>query len=57
LKKKKAQVEEIEYDRQLNDVVLFQRVDLLDKLGQVQIDKDELALLHSVKHIGNKTKR
>ncbi|UJR14756.1 hypothetical protein I4U23_001746 [Adineta vaga] len=33
------------------------RVELLDKLGQVQIGNDELALLHSVKNIGTKPKR
>ncbi|CAF3503121.1 unnamed protein product [Rotaria sp. Silwood1] len=33
------------------------RVELLDKLGQIQISNDELALLHSVKNIGSKTKR
>ncbi|CAF3601768.1 unnamed protein product, partial [Rotaria sp. Silwood2] len=33
------------------------RVELLDKLGQIQISTDELALLHSVKNIGSKTKR
>ncbi|CAF3964301.1 unnamed protein product, partial [Adineta steineri] len=33
------------------------RVELLDKLGQVQIGSDELALLHKVKNIGAKVKR
>ncbi|CAF0856362.1 unnamed protein product [Adineta ricciae] len=33
------------------------RVELLDKLSQVQINNEELALLHSVKNIGSKTKR
>ncbi|CAF4024932.1 unnamed protein product [Rotaria sordida] len=32
------------------------RVELLDKLGQIQISNDELALLHSVKNIDSKIK-
>ena len=58
VKKKKAQVSSpFQQPFTTNRFSSLQRVDLLHQLSEVQISNDELALLHSIKHIGNKAKR
>lgn len=62
VKKKKAKVNKTNSSFRFVSIFCFfffliKRVELLDKLGQIQISNDELALLHSVKSIGSKVKR